>query len=44
METIARLGAPHLSPAKPSAIHEAMNSNSPRTQQDTPRVQIKLIG
>jgi hypothetical protein len=44
METLARLGAPHLSTAKRSAIHEAMNSNSPRTQQNTPRVQIKLIG
>ncbi len=36
--------APHLSAAKPSAIQVAMNSNNPRIQQNTPRVQIKLIG
>src|ERR1700692_1634804 len=29
--------------AKPSAIHAALNSNNPKTQQNTPRVQIKLI-
>jgi hypothetical protein len=34
--------APHLPPAKPSVIHAAMNSNNPKIQQNTPRVQIKL--
>ena len=32
--------APHLPPAKPSATHAMMNSNNPKVQQNTPRVQI----
>jgi hypothetical protein len=32
---------PHLPPAKPSAAHAVMNSNNPKTQQNTPKVHTK---